>query len=160
MLGAGVYWSRRRQRPTEARRALVAAAVYILVMFVSARASRQIVLDEWMAAHGAAALGTDGRAAAGHAAVPRGDCRCAAITTRRAASRGGLQARFRRPIDGPSGPIRRSEAARKVPAIRTMLGWSRFPYFEVAQVRAADRVTFTDLRFGRFVGETTVIVPR
>ncbi len=33
----------------------------------------------------------------------------------------------------------------QVPAIRTMLGWSRFPYFEVAQAAGGDRVTFTDL---------------
>jgi hypothetical protein len=51
-------------------------------------------------------------------------------------------------------------AAREAPAIRAVLGWSRFPYFEVLNEGNADRVTFTDLRFGARVGRTTVIVPR
>src|SRR4051794_29531306 len=52
LLGAGVYWSRRRQRVGPAQRALLAACIYILVMFLLARGSRHIVLARWEAEHG------------------------------------------------------------------------------------------------------------
>jgi hypothetical protein len=50
--------------------------------------------------------------------------------------------------------------ARENPRIEALLGWSRFPYFDLADGPEGALVTFTDLRFGSRVGRTTVFVPR
>ena len=128
-------------------------------MFVSARASRHIVLERWVGAHGgppsALMVGPLPLTPLSRAVIVDGGDH---YETGRFSWRtpGAVSAVVR----WPKRTDPAVEAARKVPAIRTMLGWSRFPYFEVAQVAGGDRVTFTDLRFGRLVGETTVIVPR
>jgi hypothetical protein len=43
--------------------------------------------------------------------------------------------------------------------MKAVLGWSRFPYFEVRPVAGGNEVTLTDLRFGSILGRTTVVVP-
>ena len=53
---------------------------------------------------------------------------------------------------GPGGPRERN--------VRALLGWSRFPYFDVTPAPDGLLVTFTDLRFGARIGRTTVLVPR
>jgi hypothetical protein len=50
--------------------------------------------------------------------------------------------------------------ARENPRVDALLGWSRFPYFDLDQRLDGALVTFTDLRFGARVGRTTVFVPR
>ena len=158
ILGAGVYWSRRRQRPTEARRALFAATVYIVVMFVSARASRQIVLHEWVAEHGTvpASLMVGPLPVTPLSRVVIVDAGNHYETSRFSwLSPHGLSGAER----WPKRTDRAVQIAREVPAIRALLSWSRFPYFDLEREGSADRVTFTDLRFGRLVGETTLIVP-
>jgi len=158
ILGAGVYWSRRRHRPTEARRALFAATVYIVVMFVSARASRQIVLHEWVAEHGTvpASLMVGPLPVTPLSRVVIVDAGNHYETSRFSwLSPHGLSGAER----WPKRTDRAVQIAREVPAIRALLSWSRFPYFDLEREGSADRVTFTDLRFGRLVGETTLIVP-
>jgi len=158
ILGAGVYWSRRRHRPTEARRALFAAAVYIVVMFVSARASRQIVLHEWVTEHGTvpASLMVGPLPVTPLSRVVIVDAGNHYETSRFSwLSPHALSGAER----WPKRTDRAVQIAREVPAIRALLSWSRFPYFDLEREGSADRVTFTDLRFGRLVGETTVIVP-
>ena len=158
ILGAGVYRSRRRQRPTDARRALFAATVYIVVMFVSARASRQIVLHEWVAEHGTvpASLMVGPLPVTPLSRVVIVDAGNHYETSRFSwLSPHGLSGAER----WPKRTDRAVQIAREVPAIRALLSWSRFPYFDLEREGSADRVTFTDLRFGRLVGETTLIVP-
>ena len=159
ILGAGVYWSRRLGRRTDARRALVVASIYVLLMFGSARASRQIVLDEWMVDHGAPprALMVGPLPVTPLSRVVIVDAGDHYETSRFSwlspHARSGAER-------WPKRTDRAVQAARELPAIRTLLGWSRFPYFDLEREGSADRVTFTDLRFGRLVGETTVLVPR
>ncbi len=165
ILGAGVYLARRRpgtvtRKPTwYARRALVVAAIYVVAMTVSARTSRQIVLEAWVAAQGSAP--------AGLMVGPR------ALTpiTRTVIVDAGDH--FRTGTFSWIAPHVRLEPARlpnrledievrrarEDPALRAVLGWARFPYFEVSAVPGGTQVTFADLRFGARVGRRTVLVP-
>jgi inner membrane protein len=159
LLGAGVYWSRRRLSVTPARRALLAACIYILVMFLSARGSRLVVLERWQAEHGSPP-----------AALMVGPLPLTPLSRVVIVDAGDHYETGRfswlspQTVTGGEYWPKRTDpavrAARESPPIRTLLTWSRFPYFDVVEQNGADRVTFTDLRFGRLVGETTVIVPR
>jgi inner membrane protein len=158
LLGAGVYWSRRRRSVTPARRALLAACIYILVMFLSARGSRLVVLERWQAEHGSPP-----------AALMVGPLPLTPLSRVVIVDAGDHYETGRfswlspQTVTGGEYWPKRTDpavrAARESPPIRTLLTWSRFPYFDVVEQNGADRVTFTDLRFGRLVGETTVIVP-
>ena len=84
-----------------------------------------------------------------------------AITSRRERSRGWRHASSPTWHASRTGwTIPRSVRARENPRIEALLGWSRFPYFDLADGPEGVLVTFTDLRFGSRVGRTTVFVPR
>jgi inner membrane protein len=159
LLGAGAYWSRRRRSVTPARRALLAASLYILLMFLSARGSRLLVQVRWQAEHGSppAALMVGPLPLTPLSRVVIVDAGDHYETGRFSWLSPGT-------VAGREYWPKRTDpavsAARESPQIRTLLAWSRFPYFDIVEQDGSDRVTFTDLRFGRLVGETTVIVPR
>jgi inner membrane protein len=160
VLGAGTYLARRRQRSWPARRALAVAVVYILAMAVSARLSRQIVLDEWISARGSAPK-----------TLMVGPLPVTPLTKAIIVDAGDhfetgtfswLGPRVR--LDSDRLPNREDEPvvrrARENPTVRALMAWSRFPYFEVARAPDGTQVTFTDLRFGARVGRAVVLVPR
>jgi inner membrane protein len=160
ILGVGIYLARRRGRPPYARHALAAAAIYILVMVVSARTSRQIVLDAWVAARGAAPK-----------ALMVGPLPVTPLSKAIIVDAGDhfetgtfswLAPHVR--LDPDRLPNRINDdavrRARENATVRALLGWSRFPYFDLTPAPDGQRVTFTDLRFGARVGRTTVLVPR
>jgi inner membrane protein len=160
ILGLGVYWSRRRSQTRYARRALAATAIYIVLMFVSATASRRIVLEDWIRTRGSAPkvlmVGP----------LPVTPLSKAIIVDAGDHFETGtfswIAPHVR--LDGPPLPNRLNDPAvtraRENPRVVALLGWSRFPYFDLTQAPDGALVTFTDLRFGARVGRTTVFVPR
>ena len=76
LLGLGVYLGRRRRQTRPARLALSLTAAYIVVMLVSARGARQIVLEEWMPGARQRAEGLYGWAAARDTALEGRHRRC------------------------------------------------------------------------------------
>jgi inner membrane protein len=164
LLGGGVYLARRggtrKHEPTWfARWALVVSAVYILAMLVAARASRQIVLDRWVAAQGSAPaslmVGPRPLTPFSRTIVIDGGNHFTTGTFSWLGPRVHFDAaRLPNRFDNPA--VRR---AREDPTLRAVLVWSRFPYFEEVPMPEGRLVTFTDLRFGPRVGQTTVLVP-
>jgi inner membrane protein len=158
-LGAGVYWARRRRSRAPARRALLAGALYLGVMIVSARASRAIVMDAWVRAHGtpphSLMVGPLPITPVSKAIIVDTGDRYVTGTF----SWLGERVRF----DPAAIPYGRGDAlvgrALEDPGMRGVLGWSRFPRFDVAAVPAGEAVTLTDLRFGARLGRT-VVIPR
>jgi inner membrane protein len=163
MLGTGLYFARRRgaanlERAWYARRALAAASLYILAMFVSARASRQIVLDSWVAAHGSAPAAL---MVGPHPVTPFS--RSIVVDAGDHFRTGTFSwLRLRVHLEAARLPNRLNEPAvrraREDPTLQATLRWSRFPYFEETDTPEGRLVTFTDLRFGPRVGRTTVLV--
>jgi inner membrane protein len=160
MLGTGVYLARRRGRTGYARRALVQASVYIVVMAVSAGAARRIVLDAWVQARGSAPQ------ALMVGPLPVTPFSKAIIVDAGDHFETGtfswLPPRVR--MDSEGLPKRANDPAvhraRENATVRMLLEWSRFPYFDVTPEPDGVLVTFTDLRFGARIGRTTVFVPR
>jgi inner membrane protein len=160
VLGAGVYLARRRGRPLYARNALAVAAIYILVMIVSARASRHVVLDAWVRARGSAPK------ALMVGPLPVTPLSKAIIVDAGDHFETGTFSWFAPHVrlDPAWLPNREDDPAvrraRENATVRALLGWSRFPYFELTPAPDGLKVTFTDLRFGARIGRTTVLVPR
>jgi inner membrane protein len=169
-LAVGVWVSRRYASPRPARIALAAAAVYIGVMLVSARAARDIVIDAWQQQRGsnpqAAMVGpTPVTPFARQIIVDAGDHY----------ETGTLQ--WMPPtvtFTGDRVPKndQRPEVAlaRQTPAFQYFLIWSRFPVYHVEEDAGGTRVSVGDMRFtlanplrdalgrGRFTA--TAVVPR
>jgi len=146
-LGAGVWLARRHGASRPARRALVAAALYIAAMCVSARLARDVVLDEWRTVHGA---------------VPRGlmvgptpitPFRRQVIVDAGTHYETGTFEWFPTQVTFDSARVPKNDRdllvtqAREAPHIRGFLVWSRFPFWTVEAVSGAARVTVSDMRF-------------
>lgn len=159
-LGAGVWLSRRRQSRRPARVALSAAAGYVAAMVIAAGASRAIVVDAWVQAHGAAprALMVGPRPLTPlvrDVIVDAGD-----------RYEGGLfDWRSRRVAWEPEPMLKNDRlpeviAARTAPEIQAFLVWSRFPYWQVERGADGAKVTVRDMRFmagGRQFAASTVV---
>jgi inner membrane protein len=157
ILGLGVYWSRRRATVRPARQALAIAGVYVLVMMVSAAAARTIVRDTWTREHGAAPaklmVGPLPVTPFSKVVIVDAGDRYETGTFSWLGPRVLMDGRFAN-LAG-TAPVK---AAQDDPYLQALLRWSRFPYFDVAPAPGGSAVTFTDLRFGRLVGRTTVFV--
>ena len=143
-----------------ARRSLAAASVYILVMIVSAAASRRIVLDSWVQAEGARPK------ALMVGPLPITPFSKAIIVDAGDRFETGTFSWIPPHVRLDRDPLpNRAEdpavqLARGDPTLRMLLDWSRFPYFDLTSRPDGTLVTFTDLRFGSRIGRTTVLVPR
>ncbi len=159
ILGVGVWMSWKRRVPAPARRALVAAGIYIFLMFTSARVSRQMVrnawIDEWGGPPIAWMVGP----------VPVNPfSRAIIVDAGNHFERGRFSWFGTRVTFAPERLPNRAEdpavlKAEQDPRMKAVLGWARFPYFEVRPVAGGNEVTLTDLRFGSILGRTTVVVP-
>jgi inner membrane protein len=160
ILGAGVYLARRRKHTAYAQRALIVASIYVLVMGVSAGWSRRIVLDEWVQATGAEPK------ALMVGPLPVTPVSKAIIVDAGDHFETGTFSWLRPHVrmDSQQLPNRADDRAvrlaRENATVRALLGWSRFPYFDLQPAPDGIKVTFTDLRFGARIGRTTVLVPR
>jgi inner membrane protein len=158
VLGAGIWWSRGRASRWAPRVALIVSAAYMVLMLWSAQAARQVVLDLWSSAGGAAP------AAFMVGPVPLTPVRKGVIIDTGDSYRTGT---FRWPgrleLDGT--PVSKNadhpavRRAREHAVVRGILVWARFPYYELEPVPGGTRVTLRDLRFGDRVGATTMVVP-
>jgi inner membrane protein len=162
VLGAGVLLARRRHAPAWSRYALAAAAVYIGVMLVSARAARGIVEEQWADSHGARPP-----------ALMVGP-RLMSVMTRDVIVDAGGHYEWGT-FSWPSNLVLSSEqipknddrpevaAARGDPGVRGFLVWSRFPYWTLEPAEGGTRVTVADARFrarGGFFAASTVVPAR
>jgi inner membrane protein len=156
-LGAGIWLARRARRPAAARIALGISAVYIVVMLMSARAARTHVLAAWRADHGA-----EPRALM-VGPVFFNPFRKVVIVDRGDVYEQGvfywlpprleMQQVVATRADSPE-----AGAARADPNVQALLLWARFPYYEIENAAWGRRVIVSDMRFGRFVAATTVMV--
>ncbi len=159
ILGIGVWMSWKRRVPAPARRALVAAGIYIFLMFTSARVSRQMVLNAWIEKWG----GPPRAWMVGP--VPVTPFSKAIIVDAGNHFETGRFSWFGTPVrfDPERLPSRAEDPpvvkAARDPRMKAVLGWARFPYFEVTPVSGGHEVTLTDLRFGSILGRTSVVVP-
>ena len=165
ILGTGVYLSRRRRRAAAdahsayARWALAVAAVYVAAAFVAARSSRAIVLEAWVAAQGSPPVSLM------VGPLPLTPISRAIIVDAGDHFRTGTFSWFAPHVRFEPGRLPKLLndpaviQAREDPAVRAVLVWSRFPYFDLTPVPEGMLVTLTDLRFGARVGRTTVLVP-
>src|SRR5262245_46980074 len=151
-LGAGVWLSRSRHTVWPARGALVFTACYVVVMLMSARAARDVVIRAWLDTRGAAprALMVGPRPVtpftrdiivdAGDHYEPGRFSWSGAIVT------------FdpdRIPKNETLPAVRR---AAETSAVGHFLSWSRFPFWTVVPGDGAARVTVGDMRFAGFGG--------
>ena len=147
VLGAGVWLARRRGVPTPARGALVVAALYVAAMCVTARLARDVVLDEWRAAHGveprSLMVGPS----------PITPFRREVIVDAGAHYETGTFDWFPARVTFDSDRVFKNDGdprlaqAREAPQIRGFLVWSRFPFWTLEAVPGGTRVTVGDMRF-------------
>jgi inner membrane protein len=167
-LGAGVWLSRRQDRPTAARGSLVFASLYVAVMLASAQAARGAVAAAWGPLRGvpASALASPRSLMVGPVAVSpltrvvivdAGDhyetgtfsWRTNALTMDAAPI----------PKNGDRPAVR---AARGDAGIQAVLTWSRFPFWRLEPAHGGVRVTLQDVRFAGGPGAGlggSVVVP-
>lgn len=151
MLGLGAVLAR-RGRPWMASAALMATALYVCAMLVSAHRARAIVMSRW-----AETLGTS-PAAMMVGPVPVNPFRKAIIVD------GGdryVVGRFQwypRHISFDPSPIAKNDqgpwvrlAIAQEPDFGAILVWARFPYWELEEDGSGVRVTLRDVRFPRGV---------
>jgi inner membrane protein len=159
MLGAGVWLSRRRHEPRPARRALLAAAVYITIMVTSARMARDLVIEQWTAETST----TPRTVMAGP--LPLTPFHRQVIVDAGTEYAIGRFSWFTRQTTFQAERVPKNEAD---PAVRVavsrdrrtqaVLTWVRFPYFRVIPVAGGTEVSLRDLRFGDRVGGVTSVV--
>jgi hypothetical protein len=137
----------------------VAAGIYIFLMFTSARVSRQMVLNAWIDEWGGPPI------AWMVGPVPVNPfSRAIIVNAGNHFERGRFSWFGTRVAFDPERLPNRAEdpvvmKAEQDPRTKAVLGWTRFPYFEVTPVSGGNEVTLTDLRFGSILGRTTVFVP-
>ena len=158
VLGTGVWLARRRLSPAWARYALVAAAIYIAAMLISGRVARGIVEAQWAAGHGAPprALMVGPRPV-----TPL--TRDVIIDSGDHYQRGTFSWPSRLELS-PEHIPKNSErpevaAARSDRRVRSLLVWSRFPYWTLEPTEGGTLVTLIDMRFmarGQFSASTVV----
>jgi inner membrane protein len=159
-LGLGVWFARRRRRAAFARRGLAVAVCYVLVMVVSARAARAIVVDAWRDRQGSEPR-----------AVMVGPRPVTPFTRDVIVDAGdryesGTFSWWTRGVAWQPEPIPKNSerpevaVAREDRRVREFLNWSRFPFWEIHADGDAARVVARDMRFmalGRqFAVETQV----
>jgi inner membrane protein len=147
VLGTGVWLARRRHAVAPARGALVAATVYVLVMFVSARAARTIVIDAWQQQRGITPK-----------ALMVGPLPVTPFTREVIVDAGDHYERGRFSWFGPQvtftpGVVLKNDSdpavreAGRTPDVRAFLAWARFPFWTVAHEAHDQYVTVGDMRF-------------
>jgi inner membrane protein len=159
-LGLGVWLARRRRRPALARRALAVAVCYVVLMVVSARGARALVVDAWRDQRGSEPR-----------AVMVGPRPVTPFTRDVIVDAGdryesGTFSWWTREVVWEAEPIPKNsgrpevEQAREDRRVREFLAWSRFPFWEIHVEADAARVVVRDMRFmalGRqFAVDTTV----
>lgn len=161
MLGAGVWLALSRGRATYAHVALVVSAAYIGALVVSARASRELVLEQWRLQHG------NGPRALMVGPMPLTPFSRAVIVDSGEAYATGTFSWFSRsatfdrtvvPKNDQHPAVRTAVAGD--PRFRAVLIWARFPYYHVEATAQGDVVTLRDLRFGGRVGGVNTLVRR
>jgi inner membrane protein len=159
VLGAGVWlaWSRRWEGA--ARIALAVAVLYIAALVVSARAAREIVVDQWRAEHGTAPralmVGPIPVTPFSRMVIVDVGESYATGTFRWFQRRATFDAhRVQKHDDDPA--VRAAIAADS--RLRAVLIWARFPYYQVEAGGDGAMVTLRDLRFGDRVGVVRAVV--
>jgi len=159
MLGLGVLLARRQRRPVAALVAILAAIVYITAMVLTARMSRQHVVEIWTERHGRAPrelmVGpmpvTPLRR---QVIIDTGD----EYFTGRYHVRQGTLALDERPTprneDAPA-----AVRAREHERVRAVLIWARFPFYHLSPTDGGTTVALGDMRFPARVGGINVFVP-
>lgn len=159
MLGAGVLFARRRQRPLLAGVAVLAAATYVAGMLWSARSARQQVIDLWAGDHG----GPPRALMVGP--VPVTPLRRAVIIDAGDHYRTGRYDVLQRRLELDALPVPGNEKepaairARRDPGVRAVLVWARFPFYQLTPVDGGTRVALGDVRFALRIGGISVFVP-
>jgi inner membrane protein len=161
MLGAGAWIARKKASARPARIAIVMATTYIAALVVSARDSRQYVIDTW--------LQRQGRAPVALMVGPRpvtpidrtiilDDGEEYVTGTFRSITRSATfdAAHVAKNDKHPAVPA----AIAQNPRFRAVLTWARFPYYEIESTPAGEVVTLRDLRFGERVGGVRAVVAR
>jgi inner membrane protein len=158
MLGAGVWLSIRQRSVRPARAAVLASALYVTAMLVSARAARVTVADAWTAANGTAphALMVGPQAVTPFTRsviIDAGD-RYATGEFSWLSS----EVRFDPQFIAKNDADPRTAAARSSPYVAAFLIWSRFPYWTITpRPDGKADVAVGDMRFfGTFRGRFTV----
>lgn len=144
---AGIWLARRQQLARPAQLALITAALYIGVMFGSARAARAIVRDAWTAANGtppvALMVGPQPVTPFTRAVIIDAGDHYVTGTFRWASSAVELD-----PQTVPKNDTHPAvAAARQVREIRGFLVWSRFPFWTIEPTDGGTRVSVGDMRF-------------
>jgi len=158
-LGLGVWLARKRVHVRPARVALLVAAVYVGVLVVSARASREYVVEQWRSQHGS---GPRSLMVGPFVATPFH--RDVIVDAGETYSTGTFSWFTRRvafdrevvPKNDAHPAVRTAVAADE--RIRAVLTWARFPFYRVESTPQGDEVILRDLRFGDRVGGVRAIV--
>ncbi|MDA1185083.1 MAG: metal-dependent hydrolase [Acidobacteria bacterium] len=146
-LGGGVWWARRAGTPALARNALIATAVYIAAMSISARLAHDLVRDAWQTARGVEPRSV----MVGPTPVTplRRQIIVDAGTHYETGTLTWLPSRVT--FDPETIPKHdddpRVARARELAHIRGFLVWSRFPFWILEDVPTGTRVTVSDVRF-------------
>jgi inner membrane protein len=165
-LGTGIWLARRRGTPVFARGALIFAAGYIVVMLVSARAARGIVVDVWRDARGTEPydlmVGPLPLTPFSRVAIVDAGDRYEIGTFRW----WPMSVTFE-PMSIPKNHTRPEVARAREQSrlVREFLVWSRFPAWTVTPTPQGSQVTVIDLRFmSRPVSgatfQATTVVPK
>jgi inner membrane protein len=160
-LGVGVWIARRRAATAPARGALVASAIYIVLMVVAARAAREFVVGDWSRARGASP-----RAVMVGPLPVTPFTRDVVIDAGSHYERGTFRWLPRRVTFEPATIPKndtdpRVARARAAPNVRGFLVWSRFPFWTLSPDDQGTLVTVRDMRFAgqtpaRFEASTIV----
>jgi inner membrane protein len=152
VLGGGVWLARRQAAARPAQGALLTAALYIVVMLLSAQAARRIVTGAWTAANGspprALMVGP----------MPVTPLRRAVIIDAGDRFTTGTFTWFPTEVRFDPMTVAKNEndprvsAARSTPAVNAFLVWSRFPYWTIEPADNGTRVSVRDMRFGGAIG--------
>lgn len=147
VLGAGIWFARRRKSVRPARGSLLLAAAYVLAMVVSARLARAEIVDRWQQVQGhpprAVMVGP----------VPITPLRRQVIIDAGDHYETGTFTWQPRSVRFDSAAIPKNDAdprvaaARNAPNIRAFLVWSRFPFWTLEPADSGTRVTVGDMRF-------------
>jgi inner membrane protein len=146
VLGFGIWLTRRRGAALAAGHSLTVAFIYIAVMGINARVSRDVVLNEWRRTRG----GDPAHLMVGP--LPVTPLRKHVIVDGGVNyETGTLEVLSQRLTLDASVPKNDSDPrvvrAREAPHIRAFLIWSRFPFWTVQETSEGTRVTVSDLRF-------------
>jgi inner membrane protein len=157
VLGSGIWLARRLGRPRPAQGALAFAAGYVVLMLLSAQASRGLVMDTWRVMRGtepdALMVGP----------LPVTPFSRAVIVDRGDRYETGTFSWLPFGITFlPEVVPKRDTApevarARASAAVQGFLVWSRFPYWEIQHEAWGARVTVRDMRFGDRFSVSTLV---